>query len=526
MEEYKQFYTIKHQVFIGISLIISVIIKFIIHHHYFVFEWDKLMQIMGGINFFEGNGFTVSSVDPNDFSNPILIPLTGWPPGYSFCIGLLNLFFKDLKTSALLIDFLSISLFFVTARNILINLKIKYWVICLLMLSFSVQLKNYIFFSNATDLLSASLCLYSCFLASKLIANPTINILKLSIVNSLPLLFRYMYFPIVFIIPFYLIWNGKKHFNSLFQKGLIVFLTSALIVSGLILFEIFYKGKALFISQADSGFFPSNLKFIYPFIAEAFINIDLTSQILEKLFGIKYILWINFFKIFSVVTSLFLIVFLLFFYTKTKFLSKKFSTSFVQLNSIYSISILFLLVYLTITVDKEYPLGRIWTFMAESRYYLYITLSLPLLATFFAFKSNKFKLIQFLFILTLLYQLSHGLYFTIKQQLFNSQEYSKEGFVEMVEFITDEVPKLMRDSHIVVYGTDVNFGYIANTSGGTGFFDTRFILTNQIKASAPTIVIIVIVEDQIPLFKNFINDERAKFLYSSGEFYSYGLFLN
>jgi MFS family permease len=95
-----------------ILLGIAIIHQGIRQYFFARFDTDKTIQIAGARWLGMGQGLNIIQANPADLSNPVNEPIVGWPPGYSLVIAPLLAILDNIWWTALIIDWISISVFF------------------------------------------------------------------------------------------------------------------------------------------------------------------------------------------------------------------------------------------------------------------------------------------------------------------------------------------------------------------------------------------------------------------------------
>ena len=104
---------------------------------YGYFNFDKGFQIAAAQALLDGHGLSTLRVSPDHPAEPLRLPLAGWPPGYSLAVAALLAWRNDVWTACLVVDLVSIAIFFVAwfaifqklAAQIAGGTKILVWIV-------------------------------------------------------------------------------------------------------------------------------------------------------------------------------------------------------------------------------------------------------------------------------------------------------------------------------------------------------------------------------------------------------------
>ncbi len=267
----------------------------------------------------------------------------------------------------------------------------------------------------------------------------------------------------------------------------------------------------------------------YPFIPSSLFNLDFYAQQLEIVTGIGYVRW-QF--LFQCTHLIFLVLLVLFFFKKIrkdKAIVTNTSESFIYLFALICLGILLLLSYLSLTISRFYapPNDLIWTYISDSRYHIFPLIGFPIVISVWLFssahKTGLMHVLQFLFVIILLLEVLHGIYFTIKvsQDLRPSMpdmvaQKQIEGFLE------DQIRTNKENNVDVVVASNFStFAQLANFHNGTGLFDTKVLNEDRIATSRPVKLLLITQEHYFKHFDKFL---KKKGIMLNRKFYNYYCF--
>ncbi|HUR10636.1 MAG TPA: hypothetical protein VM012_04670, partial [Flavitalea sp.] len=202
------------------SLLFAIVLKCALAYYFFQFETDKSFQAIAAKSIVQGKGLTIPQVHANDLSIVHYEPLVGWPPGYTLFVTPVYALLNDLQTACLMVDLFFIISFFILLAALLKELNFPSWLTAVLLLFNGATISDNIFLSTPSDLPAVVFAVLACFMAVKLYQKNNISkpaILLLAIINFIPALLRFMYVPVVFMIPFFFFWIGMKE-NDFIKK--------------------------------------------------------------------------------------------------------------------------------------------------------------------------------------------------------------------------------------------------------------------------------------------------------------------
>src|SRR5688572_24195887 len=255
--------------------IVSRIIQLIFFYNIRV---DGMYQVLAMQNFVDGHGISLSKVLPGDLSAIIYEPLINWPPGYSLILSPFYILFgENYILAGITVDILAAIVMIFTCRSILKVLDTPLYLVNLftLVTGFFIY---YFYYINSSDALAISFFLLAIYFTIRILKrdsfSPRLTVLMV-IYLFISGLVKYLFIPVVFIVPVFLFLKGVADKNkSIKRSGLLSFTFLLISLGGILLWQKLGSGSATYISETTRGFFPENLAGAYPAIPASFINPD------------------------------------------------------------------------------------------------------------------------------------------------------------------------------------------------------------------------------------------------------------
>lgn len=369
---------------------------------------------------------TIKYVHASDLSTEIYEPLNRWPPGYSLAVALVYFLTRDLVLSCVIVDIAGIILFFIVARKLLNILSFPRLISTVLLLFFACAIDPNI--SKPTDLLAMVAILYSIYLCLVLFNNPgkpsTFGIL-MGIANTLPLFLRYMYLPCIIIIPVVLIFLGvKTRRRRLTNTGWYSLCTSFILGSAIILFQKLYTGGSTYVFLQSHGFFPENLLKAFPVLIHSLLDTNFFLQQTGLLLNVEFFQLWNAATILNWAFGLVLLALFFIYLLRLKVAEFSVWSLFVVFSGVISLTIISVLTYLSLITDRTSKLftsGNEWTFVADGRFYMFISFMFPVVSAHYFFNTEKpflsslKRLFKVVLVALVVIQVVHGIYFLVKR---------------------------------------------------------------------------------------------------------------
>ena len=500
---------------------------------------DHAFQVSAMKNFINGHGISLSYVTANNLSTTIYEPLIKWPPGYTLLLSPFYIFFNhNYIITGLAVDILfAITLIFIT-RKILFLLDIPLFLVNIFTLITSFFVYFFYFFAS-TDAITITILLIAIY-QTLLLIKTNRQWVKRMLFISLSLFacgfLKYLFIPIIFIIPLFLIVKGFADQNiNLKKTGIFSFVLLVISIGVMLAYQKFISGTVGYISAPGRGYFPENLVGAYPFIPASFIKPDTFGLFFSQ--PQKATEWV--YKIFQwlhlislPIISIFVIIKLV----KGRFRNISAIDSFFYIAFFLSLSITVLLGYLSFTVAKEdWDFGVFWTYIEEPRYYglpnVLIHLSIFLCFHYYRAKPNrKLKIVLVFFIACLLPEAFRGIVFDLNRLTrFGKEEYSwqyEDRFQKYADSIINQAKEKYATRDVVVSGSPNYLNRVFLYSGATLLDDPQKINNlATLNTKEAVLLLVSIHEKDFSHFQPFLsvkgNDVAGKF----DDFYFYTVYV-
>jgi hypothetical protein len=277
--------------------------------------------------------------------------------------------------------------------------------------------------STPKDTFAVALLLWSVVLLHRFIHQSNWKITGLlAITLSALALVKLLYIPLVIVVIFllvlFLFLERKKH--ALLQVGLLLLLLLivGVAVHQFILQPTYYLAENTTVALPKNanpdftkGFYPQNLLATFPFFSSSLINTNFWGVQVEKMTPFSYGQVMNFFLLMDVILFIGLLVAAFF------FLRKSFPNKVLFSLIILSLAMVATVFYLSVTqkaiVYKS--AADYWTFVSDARSFILPILTFQLLLFLFIFRFIQLAFLRWLFLVLLVFEGLHGVYFTAKQ---------------------------------------------------------------------------------------------------------------
>ena len=456
---------------------IATISKSILVAFFSNYETDKSYYLLLAKNLAAGKGFTI----PYTFlSNPeitenIYLPSATSPLYSLLAAPLLKLFPDNYFLVTWLIESFSWLLLFIVLRKILLLLTANYFWTNIFILFSGFFLYNVELSSSPKDVMAIALlflALFRCIRIGTTGNHPSFSYLATTcLLFILPGLMKLTYLPLAIVFPLSLLLIGLlKKENRLLRSGFITLLLSILLVAGHYFYFLALDNQTTFLfpdfysqrwSMAKSdndfvpGFFPENLRMMYPFIPASVINLDLLGvQIKSQLSSIYPIYKILLHAINFIGLAIFIFTF---FYLLKKYFRKPISNHiyflltgmFISLTTIAILSVISVR-YRTIEYKGS---NASWTFVYENRHFLFPIIFLQLCLVVFLFSRTQKTVFtrwsRTFFLMILSVSFLHGAYFLTKKIIsFSSSNQKKNSVNRLVTAMADSSKKVNPDFNV------------------------------------------------------------------------------
>lgn len=518
----------------GLVIVFIVILARIIHLLFFYnIRVDGMYQVMAMQNFAAGNGISLSKVLSSDLSVTVYEPLINWPPGYSVLLTPFYLLFDhNYILAGLALDIITAIFLIVICRRILklLETPIYFVNIFTLLTGFFVYYFYFIASSDAIAITFFVAAIYYALLILKkdkpLLYASAFLIISLFLAGFI----KYLFIPIVFIIPLFLILNGYGEQKNILKKtGIISFLSLVILFSILLIFQKFNSGSAAYISEPTRGWFPENMKSAWPAFPASLIKPDTVDMLLP---GTGLVV----FRIFQII-HLFLFggifIYILQRIFKSGFKKLSVSDSFYYLAFFLSLGITILLTILSLRVAKEENIpGQWWTYIEEPRYYglVNVLLHLAVFGIYQYYKLRKSKFLKYgmiCLVVLMLPETFRGIVFTAKRIMnVSKEEYSWQNDLSIQKYAHSIINKAKESQHVEKVVVTGSWYYVYYR---VGIYSKIPALTesekinelSELNSSKPTLVLIILQEKDFPDYQPFLSSKEKELAGYFRGFYFY-----
>lgn len=483
--------------------------------YFFSIHNDLELQVLATHSLVNGHGVTIEKVLPSDLSTITYDPLIKWPPGYSYILApFYRLFEHDILLSGLALRILAAINLILMGRYILRTLDIPIHLINI----YTILTGFFIYFFynvDTSDTIAVSLFTIPLGLLLSLLKTNRHIILKTTgIVISLFFCaaLKYMFMPVVFIIPLFLILKGFADSNAVMKKaGAISFFALLLSIGALLVWQKYTSGSATYILATGRGFFPENLRDAFPFIPGSFMRPGTLPLLFPGNPQFSHLTF-QFYKLLHVPLFAILLIFMVRRIQQRGFRQLPLKDSFYYLVFFLSVGLLLLLIMLSLVVEKEtWEGGIFWTYVSEERYYglINILLHLVVIVVFNSYKNSpkKFpRLIAYLLVLLMLPEMFRGVIFTTNRILaLNSEQYNwqhtKIAANYSAEFIRKQ-KELYPGKKIVVAGPP----FFMDKNAAVLYDINAINNLHQLNTREPVLLIVILREKDLPRFRSFLSE--------------------
>jgi hypothetical protein len=505
------------------SVIAAIGIKTTLYLHFFQLEGDKLFQALGAKSLTEGRGITFQHVLASDLSTQITEAVNRWPIAYSLVLAPFYWITGNMEMACIIVDVLSICFLFIALFKLLTHLQLQRFLIVPIILFTGSTFGPYL--SKPTDLLACAALIYACLLYLLFVSGrlrSAANGVAIGVATIVPAAFRYMYIPCAFVIPSVLLWLGYgRNDKRILRGGVYAMMTTVFLFAALTAIQQAIVGSSTYVMAAQKGFFPENLLTLYPFIPDAFFDINF---VLQQVDAVTHVPFPSLYESLQYVNLLLLVILL---YGWTRFMFRRQLSTwkpfdhFVALTVVISLSLLLLLGYLSVTnsaapISLRTPFR--WTYVADGRYFMFPVVILPVIAAYALFNKQwqafrKFQRpLRYLFFLLIVFQLLHTLYFI-------GRRFDPLGLNGGNVLITRKTENYIRDRivqakqrgyDVILTGVDETVSNWATLHNEKGVLQLQELLATKVQPKKPSIVFVLISRSVLPHIKDTLTEKTFK----------------
>lgn len=493
---------------------------------------DLAYQVLASQNLADGNGISLAKALPGDLSVTTYEALIKWPPGYSlFMYPVYEIFQPHYIEASLIIEIVAAIILIFYTRKILFLLQLPVYLVNVYTIASAFFIHVFYIFPS-TDGIGISLiiiALYHVLLLQKSNRKFLFNAMIITICLIAASMLKYLFIPIVFIIPLFFLYQGLIEKNKLKKTfGIITFLILFFSVAGILLYQKSVSGSIAYVRTAGFGFFPEHILSSYPFIPASFIKPDtlpvLTGIASEFVYVFLQILH-------AILVICFALIFIRWLRSK-KFKALDTKESFVFLFVCISLVGFITLLVLSLRIATDTISSGSWTFLQDARYYgltmVMAQMGVFLMVHFVRFQSLVRKIIPvFLFIL-LLMEMFRGIGFVSNRMIhFRNEEYRWQHDIRFQKFASEIIEKEKKSTglnQVVITGSEyLNNRMMLGNSIPRMYDDTLINNIGSLHSTKPVLLIVVIQDVGRERFASFLNNQEVKELgrFDGCSFYSF-----
>lgn len=407
------------------------------------YEADKSFYLLLAKNISAGEGFTIPV---NLLNNPgitenIYLPAASSPLYSIIAAPLLKLFPGNYFLVTWLIESLSWLLLLVVLRKLLLRLTQNHYWTNLFILFTGAFIYTAETSSSAKDMLAVALLFVSLYHCIKIVNPETrtsfIYLLATAFLFLLPGFTKLTYKPLALAFPLAVLFIGLlKKEKTLLRKGVVLFLITAVLFAlqhfyfqslekqAVARHSDYFLNRWTLAKSGDdfvAGFFPENLQYMHPFIPSAVANLDVLGVQVKTFLPAVYHPYAA--LVFSLHCIGLAVMLFAFFYLARRYYRKYIpdKISFLLTGLSVSLLLVFLLSLMSLRYQAlEYKgTNYLWTFVYESRAFLFPVIFLQLCLFAFLFAKEQasvfLKTIRIVLLIIVSISFLHGLYFRAKK---------------------------------------------------------------------------------------------------------------
>jgi hypothetical protein len=491
---------------------------------------DRSHQMLATHSLVTGHGISTAFSHPDDLSTTIFEPLINWPPGYSIILSpLYTLFNQNYITAGIILDIIFALTLILITRAILKLLDVPVYMVNINTLLTGLMLYSF-YTKPSSDAIAITFFLSAIYFSLLLLKKERESWLQQTICISICLLFcaalKFLYMPIVLILPLFIILSGIINNKKILQKaGVLSLLVISIGLLSLVIYQKNTSGSVAYIAQYNKGVFTENLHLTYPTIPAAFISPETAGLLLGQPYDENSAIYHSF----QLINYLFILPLLI--YGVIKIAKKGIrnilaDSFFLYIAILLFISISAILSILSIKYAKEFG---IWTYVQEARYYGLITILIQLSVFVFYkhFNFNEKKYIKycsyFLFLL-LLPELFRGFLFVTNRCInLNKEEYSWQIDYKYQKFaaaIIEKEQKKIPIRYVVLAGSSLYMNNRICLYSHIPLLKETDRINNlsNLNTRRPVLLLVALRKDALKKFSSFLSMKEK---INEGEFLGY-----
>jgi len=488
------------------------------------FSYDNSFSIAAAKNLYDGKGYALTSISPQDLSIIYYQPLNRWPPGYSWLLVLVKkMTTADWITSCYILNAIGATLLVLALRKIMVLLQIPVWIRNIYLVYAGMIPYPFLSFWFS-DLLATAFFMWGIALLLHMIVKNK-NLYIYSLASGLLLGYcawlKYLYLSVSPIPFIFLIFYASRINNAKLVKVLAcggAFLLAS--VTCMLWFQLQHTGSAFYINPTGKGLYPGNILHLGAIVPGSLLDFKLYDMQVSTLLSVPYLQmaifwkWLNVFLLFGL---LFLVIR---FYRQNGFHFEKPLNLYMNLALAVSVSIFVLLGVLSLTQGPYVSrFTAYWTYIEELRYYALILIFIPQGILFLLlFQSNLLSIVKRSFIaviiIVVVIQIRHGLYY-LQKQVFIKKEVGKNRISEKVDFLALKTANLLLryEKNLIIYSDSYETANIASLSGAPVLYNYDN-LNEKLNSSKPATLLVILDEPVSPYYTHFFSTYSPKYLFT------------
>jgi hypothetical protein len=488
--------------------------------YFYSIRFDGSYQAIATQNWLEGHGITIGEVFAQDLSATVYQPLINWPPGYSVLLAPFYwIYGGNYIAAGLTLDIIAAIVLIYFTRRILQIFNVPLYLINLFTLinGFFIY---YFYLVASSDAIAISLfcvALYFMWIMIRENSHPLRNITIVVIILFICAATKYLFIPVIFIVPLFLYLNGRWNSNVYLRKaGILSFFILLVAIGTLLAWQKMISGSAAHISQPGSGFFPEHLADAYPFIPAAFLQPE-SIGILAGASSEPGTLVYRIFQLIHLLLGI-LVIFSLVRYLRVK---KVHTISLSGRHLILTAGICLIIVGLLSALSLFVPMEQIlpgwyWTYVGEPRYYglaiILLQLALIILISSSGYSpSKKFRTFLMLLLAFLFLEMARGLLFTGKRLANYGQEEYHWQYEYRFQQYADSVLQHARNNDMpaAVTGSSHYMNNRVSLYSNIPVLNQNALLNDlaALQAKSPMLLLVIIHEKEFTNFKSFTSTQ-------------------
>ncbi|HEX5654300.1 MAG TPA: hypothetical protein VFX58_14560, partial [Chitinophagaceae bacterium] len=342
---------------------------------------------------------------------------------------------------------------------------------------------------------------------------------------------KYLFLPVVFILPLFLLARGIADKDANLKKaGGICFAVLVLALGSLLAWQKYSSGTAAYISEPGRGFFPEHLLSAYPAIPASLLKPDTLGLLINRSPATGSPIY-SVYQILHLLLLVAAVIWVFYLYRQYGLRKIPLAASFVYITAAVLFTITLLLGILSLFVPKEtINPGWLWTYIEEPRYYGLVNVLLHLSVFVLyryqkLFKQTRSRFFFYFLFLLMVPDMIRGMVFDGRRILhFGKEEYSWQYEHSIQEF-ADSIIREQQSNYpgvpMVITGPSHYMNNRVSLYNGIPILK-EFRLINDsssLRTSEPVILLVMIHENELPNFTSFTASQPEAGSFKGYRFY-------